>query len=91
MDEDERFDQQLFLEEHKLYMGNIPTYLTENEVRKMVEAIGPIKYFNLVRDSVNGVLISRVSCCVTNRVFASSSSLTQELQRRVSRSSMALK
>lgn len=60
MDEDERFDQELFLKEHKLYMGNLPTYLTEDEIRKMVEAIGPIKYFNLAKDTDNGVLISRV-------------------------------
>ena len=38
MDEDERYDQALFLQEHKLYMGNIPTYLTEDEVRKESEA-----------------------------------------------------
>lgn len=61
MDEDERYDQALFLQEHKLYMGNIPTYLTEDEVRKLVENIGPLKYFNLVRDTApSGALISRV-------------------------------
>lgn len=62
MDEDERFDEKVFLEEHKLYMGNLPTYLTEDEVRRMVEAIGPIKYFNLAKVTDNGVLISRVAC-----------------------------
>ena len=65
MDEDERFDQQIFLLEHKLYMGNLPTYLTEDEIKKMVEAIGPVKYFNLAKDSSNGVLISRVDYRVT--------------------------
>lgn len=54
------FDSELLKQQHKLYMGNLPTYLTEAELRKIVETIGPIKYLNLVRDYVNDVPVSRV-------------------------------
>lgn len=60
-EEDQIFDQELLKLQHKLYMGNLPTYLTESELRKILVAIGPLKYLNLVRDYVNDVPVSRVS------------------------------
>lgn len=36
--------------DNKLFLGGIPTTATENEVRKIVEAFGQLKTFNLVRD-----------------------------------------
>ena len=35
----------------RLYMGGIPAYLKDDDVKKLVAAFGPIKYFNLVKDS----------------------------------------
>ena len=32
---------------HRIYMGNIPTYLKENEVRKVCESYGMLKHFSL--------------------------------------------
>ena len=48
-------------QEHKLYMGNLPTFLTEENVRQIVEKIGSLKSFNLVKDFVDGIPRSRVS------------------------------
>ena len=61
MAQDDYFDQQLMNEQHKLYMGNLPTYLNEEDIKKLVNQIGPLKYFNLVRNFVNGIPVSRVS------------------------------
>lgn len=42
-------------------MGNLPTFLTEDNVKKIVEKIGSLKSFNLVKDYVNNVPQSRVT------------------------------
>jgi hypothetical protein len=42
-------------------MGNLPTFLTEENVRQIVEKIGSLKNFNLVKDFVDGIPRSRVS------------------------------
>lgn len=41
-------------------MGNLPTFLTEENVKKIVEKMGSLKSFNLVKDFVNNVPKSRV-------------------------------
>lgn len=62
MAQEDYFDKQLMKEQHKLYMGNIPTYLTEEEIRKLLISIGPLKYFNLIKNYVNDIPVSRVTC-----------------------------
>jgi splicing factor U2AF subunit len=37
--------------DNKLYMGGIPVTAKDDEVRRVVEAFGQIKTFNLVKDS----------------------------------------
>jgi len=36
--------------DNKIYMGGIPLYLKEEDVRKLCESFGMLKYFNLVKD-----------------------------------------
>lgn len=38
-------------EENKLYIGGIPLYLKEEDIRKLCEAFGFLKIFNLVKDN----------------------------------------
>jgi hypothetical protein len=35
-------------------MGNLPTFLSDEEVKKLCETFGSLKYFNLVKDAVAG-------------------------------------
>lgn len=58
-DEDDIFDKELLKQQHKLYIGNIPTYIKETELRKIIEAMGPVKVLNLVKDYVNDMPVSR--------------------------------
>lgn len=37
----------------RLYMGGIPLFLNDDDVRKLVQAFGPVAYFNLVKDNSN--------------------------------------
>jgi RNA recognition motif-containing protein len=37
----------------RLYMGGIPLFLNDDDVRKLVTAFGPVAYFNLVKDNSN--------------------------------------
>ena len=38
--------------DNKLYMGGIPPYVSEDDVRKLCESFGIVKYFNLAKDAV---------------------------------------
>lgn len=40
-------------EQIRLYMGGIPLFLNDDDVRKLVSAFGPVAYFNLVKDNTN--------------------------------------
>ena len=37
--------------ENKIYLGGLPLYLNEDDVRKLCEAFGMLKNFHLVKDS----------------------------------------
>jgi len=37
--------------DYKIYMGAIPLYLKEEDIRKLCESFGMLKYFNLVKDN----------------------------------------
>lgn len=36
---------------HKLYIGGIPTHLTEEDIKQLLQVFGKLRAFNLVRDS----------------------------------------
>lgn len=37
--------------EHRLYVGNIPTFVTDDQLRELLEGYGKLKSFQLVKDS----------------------------------------
>ena len=47
------------LEEIKVYMGNIPQYMGEDDLKKLCDSFGQIKTFNLIRDYSGDVPISK--------------------------------
>jgi RNA recognition motif-containing protein len=47
------------LEEIKVYMGNIPQYMGEDDLKKLCGSFGQIKAFNLIRDYSGDVPISK--------------------------------
>ncbi|XP_032822926.1 splicing factor U2AF 50 kDa subunit-like isoform X1 [Petromyzon marinus] len=36
---------------HKLFIGGLPSYLTDDQVKELLTSFGPLKAFNLVKDS----------------------------------------
>ena len=48
--------------DNKIYMGGLPTYLKDDDVRKLCESYGMLKYFNLVKDSSSGQPVSKGYC-----------------------------
>jgi RNA recognition motif-containing protein len=48
--------------DNKIYMGGLPTYLKDEDVKKICEAYGMLKYFNLVKDSSSGQPVSKGYC-----------------------------
>jgi splicing factor U2AF subunit len=43
-------------------MGGLPNYLTDENVRKLCETFGSLKYFNLVKDISSGAPVSKGYC-----------------------------
>lgn len=41
--------------EDKLFIGGLPSYLTEEQVLELVQTFGPLRAFNLVKDSTTGL------------------------------------
>jgi len=39
---------------NKIFIGGLPSYLTEEQVKELVSAFGQLKSFNLVKDSTTG-------------------------------------
>lgn len=39
---------------HKIFVGGLPTYLTDDQVIELLQAFGELRAFNLVKDTVNG-------------------------------------
>lgn len=39
----------------KIFIGGLPNYLNEDQVKELLVSFGPLKAFNLVKDSVTGV------------------------------------
>ena len=37
---------------YKIFIGGIPAHLTEEQVKELVSAFGPVKNFNLVKDAI---------------------------------------
>jgi hypothetical protein len=37
-----------------IYMGCIPTFLKDEEVKELLEKFGELKHFNLLKENVNG-------------------------------------
>jgi splicing factor U2AF subunit len=40
---------------HKIFVGGIPDYLMEDQIRELLTSFGPLKAFNLVKDSATGL------------------------------------
>jgi splicing factor U2AF 65 kDa subunit len=38
----------------KIFVGGLPDYLTEDQIRDLLEAFGPLKTFKLMKDSITG-------------------------------------
>lgn len=45
---------------NKIYIGGLPSYLDEPQVIELLQAFGPLKGFNLVKDNSTGM--SKVRC-----------------------------
>ncbi|XP_055732142.1 splicing factor U2AF 65 kDa subunit-like isoform X3 [Salvelinus fontinalis] len=40
---------------HKLFIGGLPNYLNDDQVKELLVSFGPLKAFNLVKDSTTGL------------------------------------
>lgn len=40
---------------HKIFIGGLPNYLNEDQVKELLTSFGPLKAFNLVKDSATGL------------------------------------
>lgn len=40
---------------HKIFVGGLPNYLNEDQVKELLTSFGPLKAFNLVKDSATGL------------------------------------
>eukprot|EP00056_Hartaetosiga_gracilis_P017487 m.7406 g.7406 ORF g.7406 m.7406 type:complete len:525 (-) comp5759_c0_seq1:116-1690(-) len=40
---------------HKIYIGNIPNYLTDEQVREIISAFGELRMFKLISDATTGL------------------------------------
>ena len=40
---------------NKIFLGGVPPYLTEEQVKELLTAFGPLKSFNLVKDPATGL------------------------------------
>ncbi|KAG7325628.1 hypothetical protein KOW79_010553 [Hemibagrus wyckioides] len=40
---------------HKLFIGGLPNYLSDDQVKELLTSFGPLKAFNLVKDSATGL------------------------------------
>ncbi|CAH1784996.1 unnamed protein product [Owenia fusiformis] len=40
---------------HKIFIGGLPNYLNEDQVKELLISFGPLKAFNLVKDSATGL------------------------------------
>ncbi|EGR32741.1 u2 snrnp auxilliary splicing factor, putative [Ichthyophthirius multifiliis] len=47
--EDAILDSEEGIQENKIYMGGLPTYLKDPEIKKLCETFGKLKYFNLAK------------------------------------------
>lgn len=43
-------------------MGNLPTYLKDQDVKQLCEKFGTLKYFNLVKDTTTSMHQSKGYC-----------------------------
>lgn len=48
--------------DNKVYMGNLPTYLKDQDVKQLCEKFGVLKYFNLVKDTTSAQHYSKGYC-----------------------------
>ncbi|XP_055330845.1 splicing factor U2AF 50 kDa subunit-like [Paramacrobiotus metropolitanus] len=40
---------------HKIFIGGLPSYLNDSQVKELLQAFGPLRAFNLVKDSTTSV------------------------------------
>ena len=60
---------------NKIFMGNVPNYLTEEQVKELAATFGELKSFNLVKDGTTGMskgycFFEYVDASVTDRAIA---------------------
>nr|QZA51943.1 splicing factor u2af1 [Paramecium bursaria] len=53
---------ELKLDDTRLYLGGLPTYLKDDDVLKLIQTFGITKYFNLVKDTTSNSDISKGYC-----------------------------
>jgi splicing factor U2AF subunit len=44
---------------HKLFIGGLPTHLNEEQVQELLKSFGELKSFNLVKETIDGELVSK--------------------------------
>jgi splicing factor U2AF subunit len=54
---------------HKLFIGGLPSQMTEDQVQALLQSFGPLKAFNLVKDSGTGLSKGYAFCEYTNSVY----------------------
>ncbi|KAI0980816.1 hypothetical protein GJ496_006431 [Pomphorhynchus laevis] len=40
---------------YKMFIGSLPSYLGEDQIKELLQSFGPLKAFNLVKDSTTGI------------------------------------
>ncbi|KAM9238103.1 splicing factor U2AF 65 kDa subunit-like [Dugong dugon] len=48
--------------DHKLFIGGLPNYLNDDQVKELLTSFGPLKAFNLVKDSASGLSKGHAFC-----------------------------
>lgn len=70
-------------EECRLYLGNLPQYLKEDEIRKIVQTFGPLKSFQLkVEATPSGELVSKGYCLFEYQNSADAERALKELNNK---------
>ena len=49
-------------EDNKIYMGGLPTYLKDHDVRKLCESYGTLRFFKLQSENFDGEIRSKGYC-----------------------------
>uniref|UniRef100_A0A8C1IJ45 Splicing factor U2AF subunit n=1 Tax=Cyprinus carpio TaxID=7962 RepID=A0A8C1IJ45_CYPCA len=71
---------------HKLFIGGLPNYLNDDQVKELLTSFGPLKAFNLVKDSATGLSKGYAFCeyvdvNISDQVMTTQKSSARETRR----------